>query len=82
MYELYNVGCYMQEGLQFVMSPFCLGMGMVNIVTLCGLAVSVLAIGPKVCGFKLSQGRWIFKGDKNLQNAFLWRGNKTLASML
>jgi len=25
----------------------------------------VLAIGPKVPGFKLGCGRWIFKGDKN-----------------
>jgi hypothetical protein len=26
---------------------------------------SVLATGPKVRGFKLGRGRWIFKGDKN-----------------
>jgi hypothetical protein len=28
------------------------------------MIVSVLAIGPKVCGFKPGQGRNIFKGDK------------------
>ena len=30
-----------------------------------GLVVSVLATGPKVCGFNPGRGRWIFKGDKN-----------------
>jgi hypothetical protein len=35
-------------------------------VVLGGLVVSVLAIGPKVCGFKPSLGWWIFKDDKNL----------------
>jgi hypothetical protein len=34
---------------------------------------SVLAIGPKVRGFKPSRGRRIFKGDKNPQHAFLRR---------
>jgi hypothetical protein len=29
------------------------------------LVVSVLAIGPKVRGFKLGRGQWIFNGDKN-----------------
>jgi hypothetical protein len=29
-----------------------------------GLVVIVLAIGPKVRGFKPDRGRWIFKGDK------------------
>jgi hypothetical protein len=33
-------------------------------VSLGGLAVIVLATGPKVRGFKLGRGRWIFKGDK------------------
>jgi hypothetical protein len=44
--------------------------------------VSVLAIGPKVRGFKPERGRWIFKGDKNLQHAFLWRGSKAVGPML
>jgi hypothetical protein len=26
--------------------------------------VVILAIGPKVCGFKPGRERWIFKGDK------------------
>jgi hypothetical protein len=29
------------------------------IVTLCGLVVSVLAIGPKICGFKPGRGWWM-----------------------
>jgi hypothetical protein len=33
-------------------------------VVLDGLVVSVLAIGPKVCGLKPSRGRWTFKDDK------------------
>ena len=35
------------------------------VVALGGLMVSVLATGPKVRGFDLDRGRWIFKGDKN-----------------
>jgi hypothetical protein len=35
-----------------------------SLVVLGGVTVSVLAIGPKVCGFKSGQKRWIFKGDK------------------
>jgi hypothetical protein len=38
--------------------------------------VSVLGIGPKVCGFKAGQGQCIFKGDKNL---FVQRGSKTVS---
>jgi hypothetical protein len=34
-------------------------------VALGGLVVTVLAIGPKFCGFKPSRGRWPFKGDEN-----------------
>jgi hypothetical protein len=30
-----------------------------------GLVVIVLAIGAKVCGFKPSQGQWIFMNIKN-----------------
>jgi hypothetical protein len=29
-----------------------------------GVVVSVLATGPKGCGFKTRSRRWIFKGDK------------------
>jgi hypothetical protein len=45
---------------------------------LSGEMVGVLAIGPKVRGFKPGRGRWIFKGDKNLQQAFLRRGSKAV----
>jgi hypothetical protein len=33
-----------------------------------GVAVSVLATGPKGCGFKTRLRRWIFKGDTNPQH--------------
>jgi hypothetical protein len=36
-----------------------------------GVVVSVLATGPKVCGFKTRPKWWIFKGDKIPQHAFL-----------
>jgi hypothetical protein len=36
-----------------------------------GVMVSMLAIRPKVQTWP----RWIFKGDKSLQHAFLWRGS-------
>jgi hypothetical protein len=36
-----------------------------------GVVVSVLATGPKGCGFKTRARRWIFKGDKNPQHTFL-----------
>jgi hypothetical protein len=45
-------------------------------VILSGVMVSVLAIGPKVCSFKAGRGRWILKGNKNPQQAFLWKGSK------
>jgi hypothetical protein len=38
------------------------------------LVVSVLATGPKGCGFKTRLRRWIFKGDKNPQHNFLSDG--------
>jgi hypothetical protein len=38
-----------------------------------GVVVSVLATGPKGCGFEPGQG-WIFKGDKNPQHVFLLGG--------
>jgi hypothetical protein len=40
-------------------------------VILRGIMVSVLAIEPKVRGVKPGRGRWIFKGYKNPQHAFL-----------
>jgi hypothetical protein len=43
--------------------------------------VGVIAIGPKVRGFKPGRGRRIFKGDKNLQHAFLGRGSKAVGPM-
>jgi hypothetical protein len=39
-----------------------------------GVVVSVLATGPKVCGFKTRPRRWIFMGDKNPQHTFLSDG--------
>jgi hypothetical protein len=39
-----------------------------------GVVVSVLATGPKGCGFKTRARRWIFKGDKNPQHTFLSDG--------
>jgi hypothetical protein len=41
----------------------------------------MLAIAPKVCGFKPGQGQWIFKGDNNPQHAFLQRENKAVGPM-
>jgi hypothetical protein len=39
-----------------------------------GVVVSVLATGPKGCGFKTRLRWWIFKGDKNPQHTFLSDG--------
>jgi hypothetical protein len=39
-----------------------------------GVVVSVLATGPKGCGFKTQPSRWIFKSDKNPQHNFLSDG--------
>jgi hypothetical protein len=39
-----------------------------------GGLVSVLATGPKDCGFKTRPKRWIFNGDKNPQHTFLSDG--------
>jgi hypothetical protein len=47
----------------------------------CGLVVSVLAIVPNTRGFKPGQGRWIYKGDKNPEHAFLRRGRKAVGPM-
>jgi hypothetical protein len=37
----------------------------VRVVGFGGLVVIILAIGPKVRGFKPDRGRWVSKGDKN-----------------
>jgi hypothetical protein len=50
-------------------------------VDLGGLVVSVLTTGPKVRGFDPDRGRWIFKGDKNPEHHFLWRGSKAVGPM-
>jgi hypothetical protein len=42
----------------------------------------MLATGPKVHKFKPGQGDGCFKGDKNAQHAFLWRGSKARDPML
>ena len=42
---------------------------------------SVLAFGTQVCGFKPGRSRRIFKGQKNSQHAFLWRGSKAIGPM-
>jgi hypothetical protein len=39
-----------------------------------GVVVSVLATGPKGCGFITRPRRWIFKGDKDPQHTFLLDG--------
>jgi hypothetical protein len=39
-----------------------------------GVVVSVLATGPRGCGFKTRPRRWVFKGDKNPQHTFLSDG--------
>jgi hypothetical protein len=41
------------------------------LVALGGLVVGVLAAVPRVRGFKLGRGRWIFKGDKNPWHGFI-----------
>jgi hypothetical protein len=50
-------------------------------VILSGLMVKVLAIGPKVRGFKPGRGRRIYKSNKNLQHIFLRRGSKAVSPM-
>jgi hypothetical protein len=45
--------CWPWYNQQCVITPFVFS----------GVLVSILAIGPKVCGFKPSQGWWIFKGN-------------------
>jgi hypothetical protein len=51
------------------------------LVLLDGVMVIVLAIGPKVHGFKIGQERWISKGDKNPQHDFLRRGSKAVCPL-
>jgi hypothetical protein len=45
----------------------------------CYVMVIVLAIGPKVRGFKSGPQQWIFKGDKNW---LLRRGRNVVGPML
>jgi hypothetical protein len=51
------------------------------IVVLGSIVVSVLAIGPKVRGFKPGRGRLLFKGDKNPWFDFLRMGSKAVGPM-
>jgi hypothetical protein len=50
------------------------------VITLGVLVVIVLAIGPKVLGFKSDRGRWISKGNKNSLHDF-FGGEFTLDTM-
>jgi hypothetical protein len=50
-------------------------------VAIGGLIISVLAIGPKVHGFKPGRGTGTFKGDTNPQHAFLQRGSEAVGYM-
>jgi hypothetical protein len=43
--------------------------------------IIVLSIEPKVSGFRLGLGRWIFKGDKNSWYDFLRRESKAVGPM-
>jgi hypothetical protein len=66
-----QVGCFTRGERSFSNNVWLVIVG--------GLVVIVFAIGPKVHGFKPGQGRWIFKGDKNLQHASLWMGSKAMS---
>jgi len=46
-----------------------------------GSWASVLAFSTQVRGFKPGRSRWIFKGEKNPQHAFLRRGSKAVSPM-
>jgi hypothetical protein len=50
-------------------------------VFLGGVIVIVLAIGPKVRGFKPGRARWIFKGGKSPQHTFLRKGSEAVGPM-
>jgi hypothetical protein len=69
--------CYMLRTVMFLDLITVIVFG----VDLGGLVVSVLATGPKVRGFDPDRGRWIFKGDKNLEHHFLQRGSKAVGPM-
>jgi hypothetical protein len=45
---------------------------------LAGIVVIMLAIGPKVRGFKPGRGRRIFKGDESPSHDLLRRGSKVV----
>jgi hypothetical protein len=53
-----------------------------GVVVFGGAVVSMLIIGPKVCGFRPCRWRQIFEGDKNLEHAFLWSESKAVGLML
>jgi hypothetical protein len=55
---------------------------MALLVVLGGLVVGVLAIVPKVSGFKTGRGEYILKGDTNPQHAFLRKGREARGHML
>jgi hypothetical protein len=80
--ESIELSHYDQEGLLFPLLylPFLSPLVSTHVV-LSGVMVIVLAIGPKVCGFKPSQERRIFKGNKNLMHDILWRGSKSVGPM-
>jgi hypothetical protein len=46
-----------------------------------GAVFSVLAIGPKVRGFKPGRGRWIFEDDRSPQHALFKRRTKAVGPM-
>jgi hypothetical protein len=51
-----------------------------GLVVLGGVVAVVLAIVPKVREFIPGRARWIFKGDKNPQHAFLRGESKAVGS--
>jgi hypothetical protein len=50
-------------------------------VALGDLVLIVLAIEPKIRGFKAGRRRWIFKGDKGPKHDFLRRESKAFYPM-
>jgi Leucine-rich repeat (LRR) protein len=52
-----------------------------NLVALNGSVVARLPLDPRFEGSNMAEDNGIFKGDKNLQHAFLWRGSKTIGPM-
>jgi hypothetical protein len=72
LWEVYKI----IVGLIFICSSF------IDVfVALGDLVVIVLAIRPRVRGFKPGQGRSIIKGDKNPKHDFLQKGCKAVAGI-